>query len=108
MIDCKSCFCQVTNSTGTPASAPYKRVQAYTDGKVQNGLMWLDLIPGIANPSEMVSKQPKSVPDFDWKYGVMSGPSPFFYERSEVMRIKTAAPAGPLVPPSEGRSALSR
>ena len=47
MIDSKSGFSQVSNVTGTQASAPYTRAQAYTEEKVYNGLMSVDLIPGI-------------------------------------------------------------
>ena len=53
-IDSKSGFGQVSNGTGTQASAPYERAQAYTEEKVYNGLMWVDLIPGIHSPSEDV------------------------------------------------------
>ena len=83
MIDSKSGFGQVPNDTDTQPSALYKRAQAYTEEKVYNGLMWMDLAPGIRNPSHMASKQPKSVPDLEWKNGVLSGSYPRF---SRVLR----------------------
>ena len=106
MIDSKSGFSQVSNGTDTRASAPYKRAQAYTEEKVCNGLMWMDLIPGIHNPSDMASKQPKSVPDFEWKNGVLSGSSPTLFESAEVIRIKCAASAGSRASRSAGLSAV--
>ena len=58
MIDSKSGFSQVSNGTGTPASAPYKRAQAYSEEKVYNGLMWVDLIPGILSIVSLSSLRP--------------------------------------------------
>ena len=95
MIDTNSSFGQVSNGTGTLESAPYKRSHAYTKEKVYSGLMWVDPNLGIANPPARASKQPKSVPDFDWKNAALSGPSPFRCESAEVVRIKPAALAWP-------------
>ena len=96
MVDSKSGYGQVPNGTDTRASMPYKRAQAYTEEKVYNDLMWMDLILGTHIRSDMASKQPKSVPDYEWKNGVLSGSSRISLPRRPFIRPGSLQPNDPI------------
>ena len=87
LIDNKAAKKQCESGTDTVASAPYVRSKAYCESKIYSGLMWLDLVPGKENCSDMGTKQIRDTPEFVTKDGILSGKTPFLFESAEVARI---------------------
>jgi len=73
------------------ASAPYLRSKRYTESKIYSGLMFLDLVPGGDNPSDLGTKQVRSTAEFKTKANVLSGKEPNLYVSAGVFKIQAAA-----------------
>ena len=72
------------------ASAPYLRSRSYAESKIHSGLMFLDLVPGDENPSDLGTKQVRSTDEFKRKVKVVSGKEPHLYMSAGVIKIKAA------------------
>jgi len=81
---------QCDSGTDSVASAPYLRSKRFVESKIYSGLMWLDLVPGPVNPSDMATKQVRSTSEFAMKDGALSGRVPHLYESSEVVTMLAA------------------
>ena len=55
---------QVVNGMDTKKCASYKKAQFYAEDAVCQGMMWLDLVPGKQNPSDILTKQPGNIAEF--------------------------------------------
>jgi len=86
-IDNKAAKRQCESGTDSMASAPYLRCKSYCESKIYGGLMWLDLVHGTENGSDMGTKQIRSTAEFVKKDGVLCGSAPFLFESAEVTRI---------------------
>ena len=91
MIDNKGAKKQCESGTDTVASAPYLRSRSYAESKIYSGLMFLDLVPGDENPSDLGTKQVRSTDEFKRKVKVVSGKEPHLYMSAGVIKIKAAA-----------------
>ena len=87
MIDNKAAKSQCQSGTDTVASAPYLRSKSYCESKIYAGLMWLDLVSGTENGSDMATKQIRDTAEFLKKDGILCGKAPFLFESAEVTRI---------------------
>jgi len=90
MIDNKGAKTQCESGTDSVASAPYLRSKRFVESKVYSGLMWLDLVPGPVNPSDMATKQVRSTSEFAMKDNILSGREPHLYESAEVVAMLAA------------------
>ena len=88
MIDNKGAKKQCESGTDTVASAPYLRSKCYAESKIYSGLMFLDLVPGDENPSDLGTKQVRSTDEFKRKVKVVSGKEPHLYMSAGVIKIK--------------------
>ena len=91
MIDNKGAKTQCESGTDSVASAPYLRSRRYTESKIYSGLMFLDLVPGGDNPSDLGTKQVRSTAEFQMKTDVLSGKSPHLYMSAAVLKMREAA-----------------
>jgi hypothetical protein len=93
MIDNKGAKTQCESGTDSVASAPYLRSKRYTESKIYSGLMFLDLVPGGDNPSDLGTKQVRSTEEFRMKTNVLSGKIPHLYMSAAVLKMQAAAAA---------------
>jgi len=93
MIDNKGAMTQCASGTDSVASAPYLRSKRYTESKIYSGLMFLDLVPGGDNPSDLGTKQVRSTAEFKRKVNVLSGQEPHLYMSAAVLKTRGAAAA---------------
>ena len=93
MIDNKGAKKQCESGTDSVASAPYLRSRSYAESKIYSGLMFLDLVPGDENPSDLGTKQVRSTDEFKRKVKVISGKEPHLYMSAGVLRIQAATAA---------------
>ena len=82
---------QVVSGMDSAKCASYKKAHAYAEDAVDNGIMWLDHVPGKHNPSDLLTKQVGNIEEFGDKNGVMCGSKPFLYESTAVLDILNAA-----------------
>ena len=82
---------QVVSGMDSAKCASYKKAHAYAEDAVDNGIMWLDHVPGKHNPSDLLTKQVGNIEEFGDKNGVMIGSKPFLYESTAVLDILNAA-----------------
>ena len=59
----------------------------YRESKIYVVLMWLDLVPGTENRSDMATKQIRDTVEFIKTDGILCGKAPFLFESAEVTRI---------------------
>ena len=64
--------------------ASYKRAQFYAEEAADQGLMWLDFIPGQHNPSDVLTKHVGGIQEYVYKNGVLCGSAPLLYETAAV------------------------
>ena len=64
---------QVKYGMDSQKFASYKRAQLYAEEAVDQGLLWLDLIPGEYNPSDVPTKHPGSIQEYAYKADVLCG-----------------------------------
>ena len=55
--------------------------------------MFLDLVPGGDNPSDLGTKQVRSTAEFKRKVNVLSGQEPHLYMSAAVLKMRGAAAA---------------
>ena len=58
---------------------------------VEQGKVWLDLIPGGDNPADILTKQVGNIGDFHNKGGIISGKMPYLYESKNVTKLLARA-----------------
>jgi hypothetical protein len=74
--------------------APFKRAQFYAEDALHSGRIWLDLVPGAHNPSDILTKQCRKIADHTYKNGVLSGSQPHLYESAAVAQVLSNSRAG--------------
>ena len=60
MEDNSGCVALAHGQKDTSKSNHFKRTQAYVEGLVGRGVMWLDDVPGVFNPADIFTKPPSS------------------------------------------------
>ena len=53
-------------------------------------MLWLDLVPGLHNPADVLTKQPKAISKFQAKSGVLCGSVLHLYESAAVLKVLSA------------------
>ena len=69
------------------ASAPIKRAQRAAEEATEQGIIWLDLVPGTKNPADLCTKNLANIGEFREKSGIICGSEPFLYESKDVRAI---------------------
>jgi hypothetical protein len=87
LIDSTGAKSLIEKGMEAKASAPYKRAQFACEEAVEQGLIWLDLVPGSVNPSDVCTKQIRDIGEFHLKSNVVSGFEPDLFESPEVSAI---------------------
>ena len=67
--------------------APIKRAQRGAEKAVEQGKVWLDLVPGIKNPADLCTKNLANIGEFHEKSGIICGSEPFLYESKDVRAV---------------------
>ena len=93
MIDNKGAKEQCESGTDSVASAPYLRSKSYAESRIYSGLMFLDLVPGDENPSDLGTKQVRSTDEYKRKLKVISGKELHLYMGARVLKIQAATAA---------------
>ena len=91
MVNSQGAKAQAETGKDAKRCASYKRAHFYAEDAVGSSLLWLDLVPGAHNPSDLLTKQPGNIAEFQYKNGVMCGAAPQLYESAEVLKILSAA-----------------
>ena len=73
------------------ASAPIKRAQFAVEEATEQGLLWLDLVPGKDNPADLCTKNVGNIGEFQAKNCVLCGSEPHLYETGTVREILSGA-----------------
>ena len=73
------------------ASAPIKRAQFAVEEATEQGIMWLDLLPGKENPADLCTKNIGNIGEFQAKNGIICGSEPHLYETGTVRKILCGA-----------------
>ena len=73
------------------ASAPIKRAQFAVEEATEQGLLWLDLVPGKENPADLCTKNVGNIGEFQAKNGVLCGSEPHLYGTGTVRGILSGA-----------------
>ena len=79
MADSQGAKAQVEHGMDAKRCASYKRAHFYAEDAVGSSLLWLDLVPGLHNPADVLTKQPKAISEFQAKSGVLCGSVPHLY-----------------------------
>jgi hypothetical protein len=91
MVDSQGAKAQVDHGMDSKKCAPFKRAQFYVEDAQHSGLIWLDLVPGEHNPSDILTKQCRKISEFAHKNGIMSGSAPELFESAAVARVLSDA-----------------
>jgi len=88
MTDCTGARALIREGVDAKASAPIKRAERGAEEAVEQGIVWLDLVPGTKNPADLsVHKEPSK----HWRisresrYHLRLGP--FLYESKDFRAI---------------------
>ena len=87
LVDSQGGKAHAETGKDTKRCASYKRAQFYAEDAVGSSLLWLDLVPGAHNPSDVLTKQTGNIAEFKYKNGILSGSAPMLYESAEVLKI---------------------
>ena len=85
--ECASAIAQDRHGIDSRKCASHKRAQFYAEEATDQGLMWLDFIPGQHNPSNVLTKHVGSVKKYEYKTGVLCGSAPLLYEAATVLVV---------------------
>ena len=86
-MDNQTAIKHVAKGADVPAAAPYLRHKRMIEEKVYRGLFWFDFLHGKNNIADILTKQVRSLPEFQLKDGVISGTAPKIYETENVSRV---------------------
>ena len=78
---------QIEHGMDAKRCASHKRAHFYAEDAVGSSLLWLDLVPGFNNPADVLTKQPKMIPEFLAKSDVLCGSAPHPYESAAVLKV---------------------
>lgn len=87
MTDSAGAVSVITRGLDTKTCASYKRAQHMAEEAVEQGKVWLGLIPGGDNPADILTKQVGNIGDFHNKGGIISGKLPYLYESKDVTKL---------------------
>ena len=91
MIDSTGGKSLIDSGMDAKASAPIKRAQFAVEEATEQGLLWLDLVPGKENPADLCTKNVGNIGEFQAKNGVLCGSEPHLYETGTVREILSGA-----------------
>jgi hypothetical protein len=87
MIDSTGARSLIRDGMDAKASAPIKRAQQAAEEATEQGVIWLDLVPGLENPADICTKNIGNIGEFHQKNGVVCGSQPDLYESKDVLAI---------------------
>jgi len=87
MIDSTGARSLIRDGMDAKASAPIKRAQRAAEEATEQGIIWLDLVPGTKNPADLCTKNLANIGEFREKNGIICGSEPFLYESKDVRAI---------------------
>jgi len=87
MVDSQAAQAQVDHGMESKKCASFKRAHFYVEDALHRGRIWLDLVPGPHNPSDILTKQCRKISEHTYKNGVLSGSHPLLFETATVARI---------------------
>ena len=87
MIDSTGARSLIRDGMDAKASAPMKRAQQAAEEATEQGLIWLDLVPGSVNPADVLTKNLGNIAEFNYKNRVVCGSQPHLHESADVLAI---------------------
>jgi hypothetical protein len=91
MVDSQGAKAQVDHGMDSKKCASFKRSQFYVEDAQHSGRIWLDLVPGEHNPSDILTKQCRKIDEHVYKNGILSGSNPVMFESAAVARVLSDA-----------------
>jgi len=91
LVDSQGAKAQVDHGMDSKKCASFKRMQFYAEDAQHSGKIWLDLVLGEHNPSDILTKQCRKISEHVYKNGVLSGSSPAMHESAAVARVLSDA-----------------
>ena len=91
LVDSQGGKATVDHGMDSKKCASFKRMQFYVEDAQQSGKIWLDLVPGDHNPSDILTKQCRKISEHVYKNGVLCGSDPMMYESAAVARVLSDA-----------------
>ena len=85
--DSVAAIAQVKHGMDSQECASYKRARFYAEEAADQGLVWLDFIPGEHNPPDVLTKHAGSIQEYVYKTGVLCGSAPLLYETAAVLVV---------------------
>jgi len=76
MIDSTGGKSLIESGMDAKASAPIKRAQFAVEEATEQGIIWLDPVPGKDNPADICTKNTGSIGEFQAKNGILCGSEP--------------------------------
>ena len=64
MMDSQGAEAHITHGMDTKTCESFKRTQPYAEDTVSSCLVWIDHVPGIHNPADILKKQLGTMGDF--------------------------------------------
>jgi hypothetical protein len=91
LVDSQGAKAQVDHGMDSKKCAPFKRAQFYVEDAQHSGLIWLDLVPGVHNPSDILTKQCRKISEYVHKTNIMNGSVPELFESAAIAKILSDA-----------------
>ena len=79
MEDNSGCVALAHGSKDTAKSNHFRRTQSYVEDLVSRGILWLDDVPGIHNPSDIFTKPVEPTAQFCYLRDIIMGRTPVPY-----------------------------
>ena len=87
MMDSQGAEAHITHGMDTKKCASFKRAQFYAEDAVSSGIVWIDHVPGIHNPADILTKQLGTMGGFKEINGIVNGSTPHLYESAAVAEL---------------------
>ena len=91
MVDSQGAWAQVDHGMDSKKCAPFKRAHFYAEDALHSGKIWLDLVPGPENPSDILTKQCRKIEEYTYKTGILSGSAPATFLSATVGKVLSDA-----------------
>ena len=91
MVDSIGAESQIVHGMDNKSCASYKRAQAYCEDANDSALFWLDHVPGVQNPSDLMTKSVRNISEFRAKCDVLCGVRPHLFQSVAVVKLLSVA-----------------
>jgi hypothetical protein len=91
LVDSQGAKAQVEHGMDSKKCASFKRMQFYVEDAQHSGRIWLDLVPGGHNPSDILTKQCRKISEHVYKNSILNGSDPVMFESAAVARVLSDA-----------------